>query len=813
MALHAFVVGVPIARAQTGVAVPTDSSSEPQAGEATQLLIPIVHDGTVHGDVLADLYLDGRISFERLTLLVRLTPFLSADGRVTFDRLLVQSPMVSSDEVQRAGIELRYNPTRLEVVIADIDPTIAAVQQLGSVPPRNTLPVTLEPAGTSAYVNVIADFQFDEFTDGVGPGLLVTGAIRHRDIVFEFDGGYDRQVAQGSGFYRRYARLVYDEPDRLRRFTAGDVQVPTLGLLGGVFVGGVGVEKGRRVFNDFGPLTSLGGQQILLERDATVEVIVAGQQAELLQLRAGPYDLSRLRAEYSGRDTQLFITDVTGRRQLASFDTFLDPGALMAGETEYSAAIGVLPDSFDNQPNYGSSPAFSGFYSRGMNNRLTLGGALQISEEVQVAGAEMVVSPVLVPGRIELGAAVSVSEGTGIAARGSYSLRFGDIETARRFSIGAEYRDAGFTTITDRLFIRRADTFLLNANYSQRLDERTSLIVGANWFERGDFPAIRSIYADAVRSTRNYRLTLGVEYGDDFFARNFGVRASLSIPFGRSTRAEASYNSRRDDARAFVTRSYDDTVGSWGYDVGVRRSQGNQSLDASGTYIGNRFYARGFASTSGPGFGGITDNPSGRLQVGTSFAYADGLFGVGRPINDSFALATPNADLEDAEAVIGGSIQERRPEGISGIFGAALSNRLNSYNRQSIFYDLDGGGAGADIGTGVETVLPPYRSGYRLIVGSGATVTAYGFLNLPSGRAALVAGTITSSDDPDFGTQPFFTNSTGRFAILGLKQGYRYTIRLSDPVAEYVIEVPSDADTLLQLNEITIDAGNDEQER
>lgn len=793
-----------------GMVAPAIEERSP-AGAPTRLLVPVVRSGRVFGDVLADLYADGQIRFERVTLLARLSPLLSEEGRQAFATALNQAPMLSADDVARAGITLGYDPTLLEIYVEAIDPQIAALQSLGAVASEQSLPITLEPSRTSAYLNLIGDFRADEVNEFQTPGLLLTGAIRHRGVVLEFDGGVDREIAPDGGFYRRFARLVYDQPQQNRRWSAGDVQVSTLGLLGGVFVGGVGVEKGRRVFNDFGPLTSLGGQEILLDRDATVEVLVAGQQVETLQLRAGPYDLSRLRAEYSGRNAQLFITDVTGRRQLEDFDTFLDPGSLAPGETEYSAALGFIPDGFGNQPTYTSSPAFSGFYRRGISNRLTLGGAVQISDGVQVAGGELIASPVRLPGRFDLGLAVSSGQGFGMAARMGYSLRFGDPDLGRQFSINAEYQNAQFATIIDRINIGRAETFSLTANYSQRLSERTAMVVGASWFERDGFRANRSIFADVVHYRRNYRITAGAEYGEDFFDRSFGVRVAISIPLGRSTRADVSYNSRRDDFRAIASRSFEDRVGSWGYDVGLRRSQGTSSIDASGTYVGNRFFARGFATSSGRGLSSIGDNPNARVQIGTALAFADGAFGIGRPIVDSFVLATPHEELEDRRVVLGSSVQVGRPDATSGPLGAALSGRLSSYNQQSIIYDL-GGDGGIDIGTGIETVEPPYRSGYRLTVGTGLTVTAFGFLNLPTGRAGLMAGSVTAVDDAEFQAQPFFTNSAGRFAIIGLRPGYTYEVRLADPVAIYRIEVPADSDTLLQLDEITIVPADGEQE-
>lgn len=811
--LPSAVAASPVAMQAAQVAPPVSEPSRAPAERApTRLLLPLVRGGRIYGDVLADLYIDGRIRYERAILVDRLAPLLSVDGLARFEANLPDTTTVSPDDIAAAGVELAYDASLLEITIERIDGQLAILQSLGAEIVADDTPITMEPSRTSAYLNVIADMGFDNFGETQEPGILLNGAARYSDFVFEFDGGYDRRISEDSGFYRRFARIVYDEPEQSRRWTAGDVQVSSLNLIGGTFVGGVGVEKGRRVFNDFGPVTGLGGQRILLERDATVEVLVDGRQVELLQLAAGPYDLAQLRAQYSGRDAQLFVTDVTGRRQITSFDSFLDPGALAPGETEYSAALGFVPREFGVDPTYSGDPALTGSYRLGISNRLTVGGAIQASQDIQVIGAEIITSPQGLPGRFELGVAASLGQGTGYAGQFGYSLRFGSSDRFSQLSVNAEYRSEEFITVNDGIFLDRSDAFFLNANYSQRLGDRDSIVVGASWYERGGFRANRSIFADFVRSTRRYRLTLGVEYGDDFFDRSFGVRASISIPFGRNTRADATYNSRRDDARASISRGYEDRVGSYGYDLAVRNTQGTSSVEASGSYVANRFFARGFVSSSGHGIGNIGDARVARVQVGTALAFADGTFGIGRPINDSFVVTRPHPDLEGQRAVLGSSVQSERPEALSGIFGAALSGRLSSYNRQSIVYDLVGSDAGADIGDGVETVLPPYRSGYKLVVGSGASVSAYGFLNIGDERASLKGGTVSSADDIDFATQPFFTNSSGRFAIIGLRPGFTYEVTLFEPAASYAFSVPEDAASLLQLDEITIIPEGGEQE-
>ena len=785
-----------------------EKENSAQEAAPTQLLLPLLRSGNVYGDVLVDVFVDGRILYNRASLVEKLAPLLSPDGLAQFEQDLATNAKLTPQDVAAAGIELSYNPSQLEISVDRIEGSLAIIGSLGFDPVADDFPITLEPSRTSAYLNIFSELGIDNRDSSLDPSFLFDGAVRARGIVLEFEGGYDQDIADGSGFYRRSTRAIYDQPEQFRRWSAGDVQASGLGLSGGIFLGGIAVEKGRRVFNDAGPITDLGSQQILLERDATVEVLIDGQQVELLQLTAGPYDLGQLQAQYGGRNAQLFVTDVAGRRQIASFDTFADPNALAPGETEYGAAIGFIPGNFGVNPTYSDDPALSGYYRRGLSNRLTLGGSIQASQDVQVIGSELIASPRAIPGRFQLGLAASFGQSTGFAGEFGYSLQLNQSSLAGQLSVNGEYRSSGFATVNDRILFDRGDTFFLNANFSQRIDDRSSIVVGANWFERGGSPANKTIFADFVRSTRNYRFSIGAEYGDDFFRRNFGVRATFSIPLGRTIRADATYNSRRDDARASISKSYEDRVGSWGYDLILRHSQGVQGVEASASHVSNRFFARGFVSSSGRGLGNISETRSARLQVGSALAFADGVFGIGRPITDSFVLARPNSDLEGPKATLGRTLAAGSPDAVSGPLGAALSGRLSSYNRQSIIYDLADAPPGTDIGTGVETVLPPYRSGYSIIVGSGASVTAIGFLNFPDGRAGLISGTVSSSDDPEFSEQQFFTNSQGRFAIIGLRPGYTYQIGLMGAETSFTIDVPQDSGAILQLNEVNVAPGS-----
>jgi outer membrane usher protein len=318
-------------------------------------------------------------------------------------------------------------------------------------------------------------------------------------------------------------------------------------------------------------------------------------------------------------------------------------------------------------------------------------------------------------------------------------------------------------------------------------------------------PDQQTLFIDANHRFRNnLRATFGIEYGSGGgFENNFGIRAGISLLFGGRHRADASYQSRQNLARASLSRGSDNTVGSLGYALNVQNSTGNTSIDGVVDYIANRFDARASLGTAGTNFGGIADEQTARLQIGTSFAFADGAFGIGRPIQDSFLLARPHETLDGTDVITGRALNGGY-EAASGPLGAAVVNRLSSYSTQDVQYDIDTLAAGYDIGSGVVRVDPPFRAGYDLVVGTDRFVSAVGFLQIDGAPAELVTGLITSEDDEGFEPEPFFTNSAGRFGMIGLAPGRSYTIRLNDGGQTFTINVPEDNTGLYRLETINL---------
>lgn len=803
-----------VAGALSSSAIAQETQPEPgteaRAQRAVQFTVPLRFGNQVFGDVLIEADGASDVAMEAESLRNEFGALLNETGKRMLDEAIFGRAFVRPSDLEAIGLIVRFNQSQLLLVVESIPGELRPVQSLGqteSVRTVDSLPV-IEPASFSTYLNANVNVDYARRSGLRDPDLFLNGATRWGDVVVEYDGAFTDQFSEGYRFYRRGVRAVYDQPNSYRRYSAGDLRVNTVPLLQTPFIGGVSLEKRRRLFDPYLPVARLGGREIFLDNDSTVDVLINGERYQTFQLEPGRYDLANLPVQLGNNDVQLRIRDSAGRQQLVALNFFYEPLDLPAGESEYVLATGFVADNLGFEPDYTDRAAFMGMYRRAVSDTLILGGGLQVSEDVQAASIASSFVPQFVPGAFDVEFAASRGDrGTGFAARGAYRFRTsGSFARASQLSVNVDFESKNYQTLADVIPV---DFDLLNvgANFTQGLGEDTYLSAGAIYSRiSGDRPDRSTFYADIVhRLTERLRATAGVEYGTgSIFGRSFGIRVGIAMSFGGSTRANIDYRSRTETLRASLSQGSDDSVGSLGYDLGFVDSRGQTSVDANVDYIGNRLDARLSLFSNGSSLGSITDDQRARLQVGTSIAYADGAFGVGRPIGDAFALVHPHPALRDTEIVSGRSLSENRFDAASGVLGAAVQSDLASYSQQSVQYDVEGMVPGADIGDGIARLEPPFRGGYSIQVGSAYYVSVSGVLYIDGEPAKLAVGTVSAEGDDEFAPMTFFTNSNGRFALLGLAPGGTYLVDLRDVDRDLVINVPNDDQALFQLGRVDL---------
>lgn len=792
--------------AQDGVQ-PNSQSRE----NVTILSLPLIRGEDALGEIGVEIDSDGTARFERFSLLSLLGPLLSDEGKATLSGALAEDTYISARMLDDAGVTARFDMARLEVVLENLSPDLVPVVDLDARNRRlEDRPPTIQPAGFSAFMNVAASLDYlDSPTIGSqlqDPELVAFGAARMGNFALLYEGGATVLEDGDYGLFRRFVRGVYDIEERNLRISAGDLEARSLPLLGSQLIGGVGIERRRRIFDPFEPVFQLGGRRLRINSPSTIEIVNNGNLVRTIPVEQGVYNLDELPLLFGSNNVEIRIRDSAGRTSVTNFDYFYDPVDLEVGDVEYGAFAGFLSNLAEREPTYDGPLGASAFYRKALTPSLLLGGAIQLAEDTQAMAAEIRWVPQIVPGVIETQLAVSSSDGSGIglATRTGYRWAQNTPQGSRQISFLIDYESSEFELPGQPDFFAE-ERLNLNVNYGQSLTPQTFLSAGLNHIIQGSRPTRTNLFADVIHQfTDRLRATAGVEYGrNDGFDSEFGARINITYLFGANSRLNAEAQSRRSLVRAGASRGVENRVGSWGYDVNLEQSDGDSFADAALQYRGNRFDGRVLVQSSGNGIGNITDDRRAQLQLSTAFAYADGAFGVGRAITDGFALVEP-ADGISGEAIVGNNLNDGEYQGRSGLLGAAVVPDILGYQTRQIIYDIDADGTVFDVGDGTDRLRLATGGGAKVVIGNTRFVSAVGTLMIGDGPAALLSGRVVSDSDNGFQPIQFFTNSAGRFAIIGLAPKQTYRIQLDDGRG-FELTVPDTRDGLYRVGQMGIE--------
>jgi len=716
-----------------------------------------------------------------------------------------------------SGIDARYDPSGLSIEVDSIDPRLRTPEELFKTPHDADEKPDIQPAGVSGFINLSAvesRIWNGPLSGTRKPDFYFDGAVRVGPVVLEGDGQYAArslfQEDSGYRFDRHYVRLVYDQPQDYRRWYLGDVTPEIRGLQGYVQMGGVGVSRERLRFDQFRPAVLQGNRQIILERDSTVDVYRNGALYQQFHLGPGAYDLSSLPLITGSNDIQIEVRDQSGRVQTLNYQSYLDPIDLAPGDYEYSAYVGRVADRVGLSPSYGGPLAFSGFFRKAFLNRPAIGIGVQASSSIQqLTGQTQFI--MLGGSRLLVQGGVSHSD-VGVGYAGTIALdkilRRGELSDSLSLQLNYTSRRFGGLGYDEP---DNSNAFTLSAVYARGISRDVTLLAGGSYIKsRGDRKDSYRLYVDgAYRISRKWRVQAGVDYtkyASDIFDRGgLGFTVSLIFQPSYRDRAELRHDSSLDSTQASYLHSSGSQIGSVGYGVVADRESDSMDVQGFANYVGNRFDAAITHSSFGDSFSHVTDQQITTLRVTTALAFADGAFGLGRRINDSFAILYPHPTLKGHEVVAGQSLAENDYMSRSGTFGGAVNGYLTSYLTQSIQYDVANPPPGYDIGPGVLRVRPPYHSGYKVEIGTDAFVSAVGTAELANGKPVpLAAGTIKSLDRPDEKSMSFFTNTVGRFAIQNLRPGGRYRVSIGGTGESFEFTVPTDTTGLVDLQTVRV---------
>jgi outer membrane usher protein len=793
-------------------APPAAATGLPATGRTYTVFLGLRDGPRYIGDIEATIGPDGSVAINTAQTLDLLRTIIDPPSYATLSTAFAGKKSVALADFAGTGFTALYDSAKLQVEI-DIPANARPSQSLEiSDLDKVLIGDVARPADLSGYMNVRGSLDYVERGGATGlqqPLALVDGALRYKGLVLEGESQYAPD--QATPLTRQGTRLVYDDLNSLTRWTAGDLQVQTDGFQGSTDMVGLSV---LRLYNELAPQENVrprGNRSFTLTRASTVVTFVNGQQVQQTRLDPGTYDVSNFPFIEGANDVHLQITDDAGTREALDFSIFFDRTLLKPGLTEFGAFAGFSSSLVDGDLRYpNAKPAFTGFVRHGFFDTLTAGVNVQADARTQMAGVTGLWGSPLGTIGFDLAGSHDRLAGDGYAINIGFNRLFQEDGDFRSQTLSAtfEMRSVNFSIMQDGDFNNGtglpSNPFEYEAaiTYSRSFGEYTFGEMDVRYSKSRD--GLND--AGSVRGTLGYGITtdanvnFSLQYATGGFDKGVSAGVQLTYRLGETSNLRADLETQNNVRRLSYQNSQGRGADAWSVSGDLESVPGSLNFNGDADYTANRAEL-GLAQTASYDMHGtgVTDTRT-SLRAGTSIAFADGLVAVGRPIFDSFAIFAPHPTLGDAPIVV-----EPNPEGDlarSGTLGPALLNDMGSYSLRTVTFDVPTAPAGYDIGSGSLRAVPPYKSGYRVVVGSDYSTIVIGrLLDADGAPIPLLAGKATELA-PGGKTIILFTSRDGRFGAQGLRPG-RWRIDLpATPPVSYIIEVPAGGGAMVRVGDL-----------
>jgi outer membrane usher protein len=184
--------------------------------------------------------------------------------------------------------------------------------------------------------------------------------------------------------------------------------------------------------------------------------------------------------------------------------------------------------------------------------------------------------------------------------------------------------------------------------------------------------------------------------------------------------------------------------------------------------------------------------------------YAGGHLGWSQPINDSFTLFTAHDSIKGYK--IGFDASQGYYSAVIDSMGPAVLYNLQSYQFRRTNLSAPELPIGLELGQDNFQLLPSYKSGILVTIGTGATVYLEGLVRDASGNLVPVQAGRLESVDAEDNVILLFTNRQGRFRTQGVNPGqYRLTFTgLANQSA--IVQIPLNTTGRYSVGEIQLNS-------
>ena len=770
--------------------------------QAQKVVVPFFIDEQQRGQVLLTLGAIPAVQIQAAPILAEIAKVIRSDIQKNLASAVDSEGNLSLEVLQQNGLQVTFDRSKLELQI-QVPPALRRTN-IANLQNQN-LPIGSENALRPSKFSGSMNFRLDQ--DYIWSGatqvetgrqplrFAIDGALNYKNWVLE--GRSDFLEGRNPTFLRGDLRVVRDAPDQALRYVVGDLSIPITGYQNTRPQLGFSVERnfGLQPYVVSRPISKY---EFFLETPSRVDLLVNGRLERSLQLPAGRQDIRDIPSSAGANDVELIITDNVGRVQRLNFSNPVAAELLAPGMQQFAYSLGFPSISnFADRTYDFQKPNLTLFHRLGITNNLTAGGYFQGDFQQQTTGIEG--NWATRYGNFEWNMAFSNDKKNGLDYAGILTyeyLQIGNINSAERsFRLSVESRGKNFTRVGEDN-PRNNFFYDINANYSQKLLANIKGNFNVRYQFGRDIPDTYKFTIGLSRSFKNgvnVNLNLSQSHNSQGFDEQRAyIGFSWLLPEGRQfIQATSDINNQGEAVNNFT----------WNYNplqnIGVPRSsfgltQKGQDYKLTGrlSYTGYRFNWD-LSHDSLISMNGKNANTNiSKFSFATALVFVDGRWAFSRPITNSFAVIIPQAGVKGQEIGINPSLSGYTAR--IDNFGLGVMPNLDPYNISQLVIDAPNLPTGIDLGEKVISVLPTYRSGTLVRVGTDATVFLRGVLLNANGKpVSLQSAQIIFLDEPNRQPVTFFTNRAGKFATSGLKPG-RYEIRLfTNPPGMLEFQIPT----------------------
>ena len=791
-------------------------------GRAIDLNVPLFDDKRRIGVVSLHMTADDRLFVPGPGLRALIKPVLNDEALEKLAALEDADKRIDLSAIPETGISIEYLPARLALILS-APPEARPTTAFGLGRKRSGAPTDItepEPFSAAVVIRIGAGFEDVEGGDtsidwpvvDLDATMRLGGPVLESEFTIGTEKLNDIGVKGGKAFQRRGTRFVIDFPEQPLRAIVGDVYYSPVGFQGSADILGFSLTKRYSILQPSKLIRPRADRQFTLTRPSTVLVRVNGVVIRRLNLDPGVYDLQDIPLSDGVNDIEIDVVSDTGQMEKTTFSQFYRGDLLAVGILEFNVSSGVLSVRENGELDYDMERfTTSAWVEYGATEEITLGANVQFDDRYLLIGSQIRTSTLI--GQVTLDGAGSMIKGTdgniytGLRARGTidsevnvYNWRLG------QFGVYGDVRSADFAHISEEdpetdieleygaiYSIGIHPGVFMSIGGSQRFGQRDgddTLDVFTSFSGIGPLDSSWSI-------SGNYTNSSSPDEEDEY-----NVLFGLSFKFDGVT-SSTSYETKKEELVSEVATSGGAGVGAWSASLGVKHDfdDDESAVTARGSYAHERFTSSFSHDSSFSELDGSSRVSATRFRFGTAIAFAPNHLAVGRPFSGSFAIVVADESLDGAPVLLNPT-RDGSYEASTSKLGPALVGGLGAYAPRSIAYSAPELSAGKSIGSGFFYVEPPYSAGYILRVATEAEITAIGVLKDDLGRnVSLVSGTATKRGDAEAAPIAFFTNKSGRFAIIAKEPG-EYELRLnSSPPQKAIVKIQSDK-SLVRLGDI-----------